>query len=505
MSGEKETSQQFLNSVLAGMKAGLFAIDREARIVDLTARAERLTGFKKDDVLGRQCFEILVTDHCASCPIKLGDEIPLSTLNYETIATTKSGDRLPLDVTISPLRSDSEQPIGVVEILRDMSEQKRLWDNLRQERDRAQQYLQIARVTIVALDFQGRVTLINKKGCELLGYEEDELLGRDWFSLCLPQRIRDRARRAFQQLMEAVRPPRNGQGLPVLTKAGAERLLSWQVSRLRDDRGRIIGLLSSGEDITEREKAQAELIRSEKLAAIGQLAAGVAHEVNNPLAGLLVYFKVLLKKHREGALQSDETEKQLLKMEKETARSSRIIKNLLDFSRQSKPTLRPISVNEAVDAALAIIGHQITLANIELKSELTPDLPPVVADFDQIQQALMNVILNAIQAMPESGSLTITTSFAENVEVADSRRDAVQIDVADSGAGIPEDDVDKIFTPFFSTKPKGQGVGLGLSSVQGIIDRHKGRIAVESSVDVGTTITIWLRTIDEKEDDNPGR
>jgi len=502
---EREMAKEFLESVLSGMKAGLYAIDRDARIVEFTPRAEHLTGFKREEVLTRRCYEVLATEHCEDCSVKRTLRVPTSTRNYETLATTKAGDKLPLDVTISPLRSNGGSVVGAVGILRDMSEQKRLWETLRRERDKARQYLSIARVTIVALDSQGRVTLINKRGCELLGYEEEELLGRDWFGLCVPQKIRDRARRAFRQLMEGVRPARNDQGLPVITKKGAERLLSWHVTRLRDERGRIIGLLSSGEDITDREKAQAELIRSEKLAAIGQLAAGVAHEVNNPLAGILVYFKVLLKKHREGTLQSEETEKQLLKMERETARSSRIIKNLLDFSRQSEPILRRIGVNEAVDATLSIIGHQISLANIELKTELSPDLPLVVADLDQIQQALMNVILNAVQAMPEGGSLAITTSLAKTVEVADSLTDAVQIEITDSGAGIPEDDMEKIFTPFFSTKRKGQGVGLGLSAVQGIIERHKGRIAVKSTLDVGTTFTIWLRTIDEEKDENPGR
>ena len=198
MSIEQEMASDFLDSVLAGMKAGLFAIDRDARIVDFTSRAERLTGFKRNDVLTRRCFEILSTDHCEQCPVKRTHEIPATTLNYETIAITRSGDKLPLDVTISPLRSNSGSVVGAVEILRDMSEQKRLWERLRRERDKARQYLSIARVTIVALDSQGRVTLINKRGCELLGYEEGELMDRDWFGLCVPQRIRDRARRAFQ-------------------------------------------------------------------------------------------------------------------------------------------------------------------------------------------------------------------------------------------------------------------------------------------------------------------
>jgi signal transduction histidine kinase len=283
----------------------------------------------------------------------------------------------------------------------------------------------------------------------------------------------------------------------LMVKGGAERTIAWQHITLRDDEGRITGLLSSGEDVTDRKKAQEELIRAEKLAAIGQLAAGVAHEVNNPLAGLLVYLKVLLKKLGEGKLQSEETERQLLDMERETARSSRIIKALLDFSRQTEPDLRPIDINEAVEATLSIIGHQISLGNIDLEKSLASGLPKVVADFDQIQQALMNVALNAIQAMPEGGRLTIETSLAEGVRLDESTGDTVRIAISDSGQGIPEEHLEKVFAPFFSTKPKGKGVGLGLAAVQGIIERHKGELKVESELNEGTTLTIWLEAMDE--------
>jgi PAS domain S-box-containing protein len=502
---EKEMAREFLDGVLAGMKAGLFAIDQDARIIGFSSRAERLTGYETEEVLGRRCYEILATDRCEGCTVRQTHQAPSETLNYDLVATTKSGEKLPLDVTISPLGANGAEALGAVGILRDMTERKRLWENLRQERDRARQYLRIARVTIVALDTQGKVTLINRKGCETLGYEEEEIIGQDWFDMCVPERVRERARAAFREFLSGELQEENGQVVPILTKEGAERLIALNLTTLRDKEGRIAGLLSSGEDVTERKTAQEELIRSEKLAAIGQLAAGVAHEVNNPLAGLLVYFKVLLKKYEEGTLQTAETEEQLLKMERETARSSRIIKNLLDFSRQSKPTLRPISVNDVVDATLSIVGHQISLGNIDLTTQLFSELPQVVADFDQIQQALMNVTLNAVQAMPDGGRLTIATSLDDKVQLGGSTRTAVRIDIIDDGSGISAADLEKIFTPFFSTKPKGKGVGLGLPAVQGIIERHRGKIAVDSKLGEGTTFTIWLRASDAKQDENPGR
>jgi PAS domain S-box-containing protein len=502
---DQETAADFLESVLAGMKAGLFAIDEEARLIAFTRRAESLTGYGKEEVVAGRCYEILKTDRCDECSVKLTHRIPVSPLNYETIATTKSGDKLPLDVTISPLRSAAGEPMGAVGILRDMTEQKRLWEKLLQERDRAKQYLSIARVTIVARDRQGRVTLINKRGCELLGYEEEEITGKDFLGLCVPDRYRPEARRVFSGLMNGTIEAEDPGETRLMVKGGAERTISWQHITLKDDEGRITGLLSSGEDVTDRKKAQDELIRAEKLAAIGQLAAGVAHEVNNPLAGLLVYLKVLLKKYSEGKLQTKETQRQLLDMERETDRSSRIIKALLDFSRQTEPDLRPIDINEAVEATLSIIGHQISLGNVELEKRLASGLPRVVADFDQIQQALMNVALNAIQAMPEGGRLTIETSLAEDARLGESRGDAVRIAISDSGRGIPEEHLEKVFAPFFSTKPTGRGVGLGLAAVQGIIERHQGKLKVESKLNEGTTLTMWLEAMDEQADESTGR
>jgi len=500
MNVEDDLAKEFLESILRGMKAGLLAFDRDARIRVFTAQAEALTGYQKEEVLGKKCYEVLKTDRCDEgvCLIKETLGVPEKTLNYETIATTKSGDQLPIDVTISPLRGDHGETLGTVGIIRDMTEQKRLWDTLRLERDKARRYLSIARVTILRLDAEGKITLINRRGCEILGYREEELIGRDWFDTCVPEQVRERTKRFFfERAMAGADEEDTCQEAKVLTRDGAERIIAWEYVRLMGKDGEVHGLLCSGEDITDRKQAQAELIRSEKLAAIGQLAAGVAHEVNNPLTGILIYVDLLLKKYDAERLQTEDTRKQLVKIRTELERSSRIIRDLLDFSRQSKPTLRPIHVNEVLEAALSIVGHQISLGNVSLEKDLAAGLPQVVADFDQIQQALMNMILNAVQAMPEGGTLAITTSLAEGVDFGGAVRNGARIDIRDTGIGIPEESLEKIFTPFFSTKVKGKGVGLGLAAVQGIIERHKGKLEVKSEVGVGTTITTWLEAVGE--------
>jgi two-component system NtrC family sensor kinase len=281
--------------------------------------------------------------------------------------------------------------------------------------------------------------------------------------------------------------------------------VAWHNTTLVDEKGLIIGTLSSGEDITKRKETEVELIRAEKLTSLGQLAASVAHEVNNPLAGILVYTTLLLKKHQEKKLQTEETANQLLKMKKELERTSRIIRNLLDFSRQSDADMRPTEINKVVEAALLLVRHQISLENIKLEMKLGEGLPLVLAGFDQIQQVLINLLLNAIQAMPEGGQLSVTTSLAKNIRIGEALKNTVRIDVTDTGIGIPKENLAKLFTPFFTTKEKGKGVGLGLPVVHGIIERHKGKIEVVSEVNRGTTFTIYLEAMDGKEGDHPRR
>jgi two-component system NtrC family sensor kinase len=147
-----------------------------------------------------------------------------------------------------------------------------------------------------------------------------------------------------------------------------------------------------------------------------------------------------------------------------------------------------------------LVGNQINLENIGLEKNFDPQLPQVLADFDKIQQVLINIILNAIQAMPDGGNLTIATSVAKGIRVGDINKDTVKIEIKDTGIGIPEENLKKLFTPFFTTKEKGKGVGLGLSVVHGIIGKHKGKIEVESEIGVGTTFSIYLEVMNEKKD-----
>jgi signal transduction histidine kinase len=243
------------------------------------------------------------------------------------------------------------------------------------------------------------------------------------------------------------------------------------------------------EIVRRLKESREQLVHAEKLASLGQLAASIAHEINNPLAGVLTYTKLLAKKISGDTLEKGAALDYLSKMESEVGRCSRIIRNLLDFSRQTEPMLRLVDVNQVIEQVLAMVGHQAQLQNVDVVRELSPSLPKVMADSDKLQQVFTNLTLNAIQAMSGGGKLTLRTSAANS---------QVRIDVQDTGCGISKENLSKLFTPFFTTKEKGSGVGLGLAVVRGIIERHKGEIKVQSEVGKGTTFSVYLGVHDDE-------
>jgi len=242
--------------------------------------------------------------------------------------------------------------------------------------------------------------------------------------------------------------------------------------------------------IERLESTQKQLVQSEKLNALGQLAASVAHELNNPLAGVLNYSKLLAKKVSNDSFNKEEALSNLSKMESAINRCSGIIRGLLDFARQSEPVLEPAAVSSVIDQVMFLVGHEAEMNNVDVHREEIASLPLVMADSGQLQQVFVNLVVNAIQAMPNGGKLTINSSLDED--------GWVRVSVQDSGCGIAPENLEKLFTPFFTTKEQGKGVGLGLAVSYGIIERHGGRIEVQSEVGKGSTFIVYLPAYKEK-------
>ncbi|MFC2070597.1 sensor histidine kinase [Chloroflexota bacterium] len=236
--------------------------------------------------------------------------------------------------------------------------------------------------------------------------------------------------------------------------------------------------------IERLENTQKQLIQAEKLNAIGQLAASVAHEINNPLGGVLVYNRLLIKKLTDDSLDKQEAVENLKKIEKAIAHCSHIIKSLLDFSRQSEPELAPVSLESITEEVMALVAHQAEMNRVRVSIGNMSTLPEIVADARQLQQVFVNLIVNAIQAMPDGGELSIQGSIDED--------SWLKVSVEDTGCGILPEDMDKLFTPFYTTKEREKGTGLGLAVSYGIIERHGGRIEVQSKFGEGSTFTVRL-------------
>ena len=236
--------------------------------------------------------------------------------------------------------------------------------------------------------------------------------------------------------------------------------------------------------IERLQSMQKQLIQSEKMNALGQLSAAIAHEINNPLAGVLVYSQLLEKKIGDGYFDKEETITDLAKIESAVSHCSRLVSGLLDFARQTEPVLQPVTVGSTIDQVISLVGHHAEMKHITLDRDDTPSLPPVLADLGQIQQVLVNLVVNAIQATSDGGMVTISASPGKN--------GLVKIVVQDNGCGIAPENLDRLFTPFFTTKEETKGVGLGLAVSYGIIERHGGRIEVQSELGKGSKFTVYL-------------
>jgi two-component system, NtrC family, sensor kinase len=238
----------------------------------------------------------------------------------------------------------------------------------------------------------------------------------------------------------------------------------------------------------ELERAYHRLVQSEKMASLGKLAAVVAHEINNPLAGILTYSKLvsrLVDKGLENEARRREAKTDLQEIEGESRRCGTIVKNLLTFARQAPLNPQKNDLAEVVDRCLLLVGHQCDLQQVDVESHLDPKTPLICCDAGQIQQVLLALLMNAVEAMPQGGRLKVETVYHAE------RREA-QIMVSDDGMGIPEDVLAHIFEPFFTTKAEGKGVGLGLAIAFGIVQQHGGNIEVSSTAQKGTTFTVTL-------------
>jgi len=346
---------------------------------------------------------------------------------------------------------------------------------------------------IMGCDEKDKVVIFNKGVEEILGYSKKEVLQKMTFGQFFPPGEENRFKKDLESeryggknrlfLYETHLLGQSGSRIPVQVSAN-----------VLFDKDRKDGLVCFFRDLREihrmeREFAdQARILHQDKMMSLGRLAASMVHEINNPLSGILNYSRLMVRIVNRGPLGEAGREKfqQYLELvESETSRCSQIVSNLLTFSRKSPLTFESVSVADLIHRCTILSQHKLELQNIGLETDVDPNIPPIEGDFNQLQQCVINLIFNAIDSMPEGGTLTLSGRYDPSTAL-------VTIMVKDTGSGISEADLPYIFEPFFTTKQEGYGVGLGLSTVYGILERHKGTVKVESRLGEGSTFVLQL-------------
>jgi PAS domain S-box-containing protein len=373
--------------------------------------------------------------------------------------------------------------------LHNLTQRKRAEEALRQEKDFAEGLIETAPVIVLVLDSEGRIVRFNSYMEEISGYRLEEVQGQNWFTTFLSKRDQSWVQELFLKAVGGTRT--RGNINPIVTKDGRERDIEWFDTTLKDAEGNIVGVLAIGQDVTERKRAeealkraykeleetQQELIQSKTLAALGEFAAGLAHEIRNPLANIHASAQYCQKKNRS----EDQLKKHLDIILRNSERADRVIKDLLDFARPRDLSFMLGDVGEIIDKACNLTEAKRSEYHVRLERKYAKDLPQILIDKMSMEQVFVNFILNALDAMKKGGGLSITVN-AEGEELV--------ITFADTGEGIQSQDLEKIFNPFYTTKP--DGIGLGLSVTHRIIQAHKGKIDVESQVNEGTKVTVRL-------------
>lgn len=473
---ELQQAKDELEAIFDTTGVGISIIDQDFMVRRCNEKQRQLlVDPNRQEIIGHGCFEI----YCAK-------ESPgLDCPALETFATgraalardVKKKDKY-FNVVTTPFAMDEDGAVSqVIEVTLDITEKKlaelaeqRQRQFYLQEKDKLATVIESLSEGLLVIDPNGTITTCNRAAGQITGHGETELLDRPLDQL-------------FPSLAKQLTTGREAAGLEFThrTPEGEERLLAADSNPMPAPEDEPGGRVITFRDVTEEKKKAQLLFRAEKLAAIGQLSAGVAHELNTPLASILGYARLLLKDDNLAASQRERLEI----IAEQTRRSSTIIKALLSFARNSNHTGRsrhPCDLNTIVERAIPLLTTDLEKRRIELVLELQP-LPPVIADPGELEQVVINLVLNGVQAIGGDGRIRVGTAAQEG---------RVLLRVEDNGPGIAPENRSRIFDPFFSTKPVGEGTGLGLSICAGIIDDLGGSIEVAASREGGAALLVSL-------------
>lgn len=479
MENQLRQANEFLSNLIESSTDGIIAATMQGTVIVFNKGAEQLLGYKAEEVIGK--FNV-----ANFYPPGVAREIMRRmrseeyggkgrALPHRIIGVSKTGEHIPITLSGALIYQEGRE-IASVGIFYDLREILQAQEELLESEAKFRELFETVRHGLYFSSREGKFLECNQAMVDMLGYpNKEEVLAMD---LAKDLYLDPSHRQEFQRMIEAEGDVKDYE--VQFKKKNGEPITVLLTAHVRKDRaGQVLGYQGLLTDITERRRLEQQLFQSEKLAAMGRLTAQIAHELNNPIYGVMNCLDLLKSEVTESS-----SKRRFLEMAlSETRRISELLRGMLSFFRPDEDVKGPVDLNSVIDDVVLFVGKQLHEFKIRVNLNLAEGLPTVFASGNQMKQVLLNLIMNAKTAMPQGGTLTLATSSTDG---------KVQLSVSDTGTGIPEDIRDRIFEAFFTTKSDVKGVGLGLSVCFGIIRQHNGEISVESEVGVGTTFMITL-------------
>jgi two-component system, NtrC family, sensor kinase len=483
-------AEQKIDLLTEHSREGLLMADEDQRVVYLNTPMAEILQKSKDQVLGKHLGQILTSQHLhmaqeLASRVEQGQE--RETRFCSLLDLPHKGDRPRVFETCMAV-SRLGTKVLICLYLRDLTERVRIERELQKTNAFLHNIIKSSVDGIVVVDRKGVPVIFNEGAERILGYKAEEVIGNaEIFRHFYPPNVAAEMMRRMRSDEYGPADKLNTTRIIFINNKGEEVPVNFSATIIRE-RGRevaSVGIFSDLREILkvhqELEATHHQLVQAEKIASLGRMAAGVAHEINNPLAGILIYAELLARE----LAQDSPIRENIEVIISQTMRCQQIVNRLLDFSRQSLGEKKLLDVNEILRRCVELVRHQAFFHNIKIEPDLEPGVPQIVGDAGQLQQVFTNLLLNAADAISGSGLITITSRPAWH-------GNGVVLQFCDSGCGIPDEVRDKIFEPFFTTKPPGKGTGLGLSIVYGVIQRHGGNIQAYSPPGGGTIFTVTL-------------
>ncbi len=487
--------------ILQAMGEGIYGLDTNGTITFINPAAALLTGWSVDELIGRRSHPVLHHSWFDGtpypeelCPVCATLSDGISRHEEDEVFWRKDGTRFPVEYAGTPMRDEGGELVGVVVVFRDISERRRA----EEERLRLATAIEQSAESIIITDGAGALQYVNPAFERITGYAREEVIG------CHTRILKSgkHDREFYRSIRTAVRRGQVWKGRTInKRKDGSLFEVESTISPVRDSAGSIINYVAVQRDVTHEAELERQLRQAQKMEAIGTLAGGIAHDFNNILSAITGYTELALDGIPEGTTARSDLGQVL----KAGERARNLVKQILTFSRQSEQERRPTEIGRIVKEALKLLRASLP-STIEIRQSIavTPGQDVSLADPTQIHQVLMNLCTNAAHAMRDAGGLlsvrleSIETGVEDGVPELNGRRPNVlpgaylMLTVSDTGHGIEPALLDRIFDPFFTTKGPGEGTGMGLAVVHGIVKSHGGAISVSSDMEKGTTFGVFL-------------